>query len=98
VTDRERLANRRNADIIDFEHGGRTWTATVGRFADGRVAEVFLGASKESAIAAMAAESAIVASLALQHGCPYETIRHALNGRDVGPLSAALDLIDRGGQ
>jgi hypothetical protein len=30
---RERLPNRRAAELLDFEQGGRRWTATVGRFA-----------------------------------------------------------------
>jgi hypothetical protein len=90
---RARLPNRRAAELIDFEHQGRRWTATISRFPDGRVAEVFLSASKVSALAEMAAELAIVASLALQSGVSIETLRHALNGRDVGPLAKALELI-----
>jgi uncharacterized heparinase superfamily protein len=94
MSDRERLPDRRRAELIDFEHGGRRWTATVGRFADGRVAEIFLDAPKVSPIAEMAAAAAIVASLALQAGCLLATLRHALDGRDVGRLGAALALID----
>jgi hypothetical protein len=37
--------------------------------------------------------STIVASIALQSGCPLDTLRHAFSGRGEGPLSAALDLI-----
>ncbi len=91
--ERERLPNRRGAEIMTFTHGGRRWTATLRRFKDGRPAEIFLDATKESAVAEMAAEVAIVASLALQHGCPLETLRHALDGRDVGPLGAALAIV-----
>jgi hypothetical protein len=29
----------------------------------------------------------------LQSGCPLETLRHALDGRDAGPLGAALVLV-----
>src|ERR1700677_2623248 len=71
---RARLPNRRAAELIDFEHQGRRWTATISRFPDGRVAEVFLSASKVSALAEMAAELAIVASLALQSGVLIETM------------------------
>jgi hypothetical protein len=91
---RERLPNRRKAEVFDFDHGGRRWTLTVARFSDGRVAEVFLDGSKEAAVVALAQESAIVASLALQSGCPLETLRHALSGRNAGPLGAALALIE----
>ncbi len=33
MADRERLPDRRGAELIDFEHGARRWTATIGRFA-----------------------------------------------------------------
>jgi hypothetical protein len=89
---RERLPDRRKAELVDFEHNGRKWTATVGRFADGRVAEVFLDTSKGAAIGELAADAAIVASLALQSGCALETLRHALQDRQAGPLGTALAL------
>ena len=79
--------------MFDFAHGGHKWTAAIGQFPDGRLAELFLSASKVSALAELAAESAIVASLALQSGCPLNTLRHALSGRDAGPLGCALELI-----
>jgi hypothetical protein len=93
MSERERLPNRRAAEMFDFEHGGRRWTATVSRFPDRRVAEIFLDTPKVSSIGELAAEAAIVASLALQSGCPLETLRHALDGRDAGPLGAALLLL-----
>jgi hypothetical protein len=93
MSERERLSNRRAAEMFDFEHNGRPWTLTVGRFGDGRIAEVFLSTNKLSAVAELAAEAAIVASLALQSGLPLETLRHALDGRDAGPLGAALAII-----
>ena len=94
MSERERLPDRRGAELVDFEHGGRKWTATFGRFADGRIAELFIDGSKEAPIVELAQESAIVASLALQSGCALETLRHALAGRGAGPLGAALALID----
>ena len=90
---RERLPNRRIAELVDFQHGGRRWTATIGRFADGRVGEIFLDTPKASSIGDLAADAAIVASLALQSGCAVETLRHALAGRGTGPLGAALAMI-----
>jgi hypothetical protein len=90
---RERLPNRRSAELVDFEHAGRRWTVCVGRFDDGRIAELFLDAEKTSPLVELAQESAIIASLALQSGCPLETLRHALDGRDAGPLGAALVLV-----
>jgi hypothetical protein len=93
MANRERLPNRRAAELVDFEHAGRRWTVCVGRFDDGRIAELFLDAEKTSPLVELAQESAIVASLALQSGCPLETLRHVLNGRDAGPLGAALVLM-----
>ena len=37
-------------------------------------------------------------SIALQHSAPADVILHALAGRDVGPLAAALALIDEAGE
>jgi hypothetical protein len=74
------------------------YTAGLGYFADGRLAEVFLNAEKiGTAIEAAARDSAVVASLALQHGVPSETIRHALtrngDGTASGALGTLLDLL-----
>jgi hypothetical protein len=91
---RERLPDRRAGELFEFEHAGRKWTACIGRFADGRVAEVFLDTAKGAAVGELAADAAIVASLALQSGCPLETLRHALADRQAGPLGTAIALID----
>jgi hypothetical protein len=93
MSERERLPDRRGAELFDFAHGGRRWAAAIGRFADGRVAEIFIDATEETPLVELAQESSIVASLALQLGCPLETLRHALAGRSVGPLGEALGLI-----
>jgi hypothetical protein len=96
MSERKRLANRRRSEIIDFQHAGRSWTAAISRFDDGRIAEVFLNSEKDSTVAHLAQESAIVASIALQHGCALSTLRHAISGTGAGPLSAALELLDGG--
>ena len=91
---RETLPNRRGAEAVAFVHGGRRWRVNFARFVDRRLGEVFLDAEREGEIAEAARESALLASLALQHGCPVETLRHALDGREIGPLAAAFDAID----
>jgi hypothetical protein len=66
--------------VATFTHEGRSWTATAARFPDGRLAEIFLDAPKESPLADAAREAAIlasIASIALQHGASLETICHA---------------------
>jgi hypothetical protein len=93
MSEREKLPDRRAAERYAFEHDGRQWTATVSRFSDGRIAEIFLDAAKETPLVELARETAIVASLALQSGCSLGTLRHALAGRDIGPLGEALLLI-----
>jgi hypothetical protein len=98
MTSRNRLPNRRLAETFELECAGLRYTATVGRFADGNVAELFLNNHKSnSASDANARDAAIVCSLALQNGVPLETIRHALlrdsQGRPSTPLGIALDAI-----
>lgn len=94
---RRRLADRRGHEVVAFEHEGQRFVGGVGRFEDGSVAELFINGSKvASAAEASAQEAALVTSIALQYGCPLETIRHALtrNGVASGPLGALLILLD----
>jgi hypothetical protein len=95
---RERLPNRRLGETFELEVAGLRYTATVGRYADGRVAEIFLSNHKSNSAAdTNARDSAIVCSIALQCGADIETIRKALcrdsHGRASGPLGAVLDLL-----
>ena len=93
MTERQSLPNRRASLVFDIELNGLRYTASVSRFPDGRVAEIFLQNHKPGSQSDMnARDSAIVASLALQHGCSLEDLRHALL-RDASPLGAALQEI-----
>ena len=94
MNEHERLPDHREAEIVDFQHAGRSWTATIRRFADGRIAKVFIDGPKEPPVVELAQETAIVASLFLQSGCALETVSHALAGRSAGPLGAALAMVD----
>jgi hypothetical protein len=63
---------------------------------DGSLAEIFISNGKAGSDSDTAArDSAIVASIALQYGVPFEIIRHALmrnrDGSACGPLGGALD-------
>jgi hypothetical protein len=74
------------------------FTATVSRFADGRLAEIFITNHKSGSDADTAArDSAIVCSIALQFGADVETIRKALcrdsRGNASGSLGVALDML-----
>jgi hypothetical protein len=98
MTSRERLPNRRECESLEFEHAGLGFTLTSGYYHDGRIAEIFLSSHKPgSSIEAIARDSAIMASLALQFGAPLETIRAALtkdhDGQPATLLSAGLDAL-----
>jgi hypothetical protein len=95
---RERLPNRRQHELISFQHAGINYVAGIGRFADGRLAEVFLNGAKCGTDADTSAkDAAIVASLALQAGVSAAVIRHALtsnrDGSASGPLGRILDIV-----
>ena len=101
MTGRTQLPNRRQSEILSFEHGGQRFHGSVSLFDPydhERPAEVFLDAAKPgSAMNAMARDAAVTASLALQFGVPLDTLRSALtrddDGEPSGPLGRLLDLI-----
>src|SRR5215471_5465765 len=68
---RERLPNRRHHESFAFEHAGIRYTAGIGRFNDGQLAEIFLNGAKCGTDADTAAkDAAIVASLDPARGDP----------------------------
>jgi len=98
---RERLPNRRMSESFELELSRLRYTVTFSRFADGRVGEVFLQNSKPGSTSdCYMRDAAISASLALQWGCPLETLQRALlrdpQGNPATPLAVALDLIAQG--
>jgi hypothetical protein len=98
VAERERLPQRRECEGFDVEALGMHFHATVGRFPDGRVAEIVLTNHKAGSQAGiMASDSAVLCSIALQFGVPLDVIRHALMrdsmGKPSGPLGVVLDLV-----
>jgi ribonucleoside-diphosphate reductase alpha chain len=95
---RERLPNRRASISFEFNVGGLRYTASVSRFGDGRIAEVFIQNSKPGSTSdSYARDSGIAASLAMQHGCSLDALRRAVlrdpQGLASTPLGVALDLI-----
>ena len=96
---RERLPTRPASEASQFQHGGVHYTATISYFpGTNRLAEIFLGNGREgSDVDAAAKDSAVVASIALQHSVSVGTIRRALlrdpRGVASSPLGVALDLI-----
>ena len=76
MTTRERLPDRRPAETFDLVAGGLKYVCTVGRFADGRIGELFLRNHKSNSAADTSARhAAITFSIAVQHGADPETIR-----------------------
>ena len=94
MTERQRLPNRREHELLNFEHGGISYTAGVGRFENGQLAEIFLNTAKHgTAVDVNARDAALAASLLLQHGCSVDTLRQAptrnSDGSGSGPLACA---------
>ncbi len=98
MTERQRLPNRRASEVLDFESMSMRFTASVSRYADGRLAELFIDNHKAgSTIGTLVRDAAIIFSFAVQHGADSEAIRRALcrdsQGRALGPLGTILDLL-----
>jgi ribonucleoside-diphosphate reductase alpha chain len=95
---RERLSNRHASEQIAFTCGGFKFIATVSRFPDSRLGEIFLTNGKCGSDSDVSArDAAVVASIALQHGVSVDVLRKALmrdsQGRPSGPLGVVLDLV-----
>jgi hypothetical protein len=99
---RERLTYRRRCSTRAFVHAGMKFTVCAGYYPDGRIAKIFLSSDKPgSPIEAIGRDAAVVTSLALQHGCSIEIIRHALTKDHdgtpatlLGAAFAALAVVD----
>ena len=90
---RQRLPNRRGSIRFSFQYENRLYSATLSKFADGKLAEVFIDTQKpDSQLAVHAADAAVLASLLLQHGVTAAAIRHSI----AGPLATALAQAEEG--
>jgi len=98
MNQRRRLPDRRPCETFSFECNGLAYAASIGRFPNGELAEIFISNAKAGSHSdAAAKDCAVIFSLALQHGVPLETVSRALlrdsQGRASSPLGAALDEI-----
>src|SRR5262245_10862828 len=93
MSERRRIDNRRASLTFNFVCGRHEYTATVSYFSGtDQLAEIFLGNGRAgSDVDAASKDSAILASLCLQHGASVTTIRRAINHGS--PLACALDLL-----
>jgi hypothetical protein len=86
----ERLPARRGSTTFDFEVAGLRYTATVSRFSDGRIGELFINNHKSNSSAdTKARDAAIAFSIAVQHRADSEVIRRALCRNSDGGASGA---------
>jgi hypothetical protein len=95
---RRRLPNRRPCETFTFAHNGADFTASIGRYPDGAIGEIFIAAGHaNSALDALASDAAIAVSFALQHGADLDVMRAAMKrnprGEPTSPIGAALDLV-----
>jgi len=93
---RRTLPQRRAAETFDLRFWNQLFTVTIGFYADGRPGEVFIDGGKTGQdIQSTARDAAVVLSLALQHGVPPDTIRHAVTrGASEEPASILGAVID----
>jgi ribonucleoside-diphosphate reductase alpha chain len=100
TTGRRRLPNRHGHGLLDFEHAGIQYTASIGRFDDGRLAETLLNTAKHGMAVDVNARDAAVAAFSLFPYGPADTLRRTLtlngDGSASGPLAHALDLLAEG--
>jgi hypothetical protein len=92
------LAPRRESTGLSFEHDGVAYRATISRFEDGSIAELFLNAGKlGSAADKMAHDAAVIYSIARQYGVPervlYDALTKLKDGSPAGPLGLVLALL-----
>jgi hypothetical protein len=94
IETRRRFANCRGRELLSFEHRGIHFTAGVGRFENGDLAEISLNAHEHgTAVDVSERDAAISASLLLQHGCHVDTLR--IGGRGQGSRIAQSRSSDR---
>ena len=93
---RQALPQRRAAETFNIRFWNQPFTVTVGFFAEGTPGEVFIDSRKTGGdVESIARDAAVLLSLALQHGVPPETIRHAVTrGASEEPASILGAVVD----
>lgn len=99
MTIRHILPMRRRAETFELAFGGlvRVHTITLGFYDDDRIGEIFIcGGKSGETVEAIARDSAVVLSMALQHGVQLNTLQHAITRNSQGEPSSIIGaVIDR---
>src|SRR4051812_6058969 len=94
---REQLRPRRFAETFEIKnHGGKAavFQVTLGRYDDGRVGEVFISGGKSGTeVDANVRDTAILVSLALQHGVAIATLASAVTREGDGSPSTIMGVV-----
>lgn len=103
VTTRKKLPARRKSEVIELSHvlsngNSQQYFASVGRYADGSIGEIFLDMGRQSnEVANLARDAALILSIALQYGVPIEEMRASAGRSESGNphsvIGTALDLL-----
>jgi len=99
-SNREILPNRRFSESITISFQGERYNVTVGKYSDDRIGEVFIDRviSKSSSkigilLDGVCRDSAILLSLAIQHGTSLDTLRSAITRDEAGDPSTIVGVI-----
>jgi ribonucleoside-diphosphate reductase alpha chain len=91
---RIRLPDRRECTTFDVRHGAHAFQVTFGLYPDHTVGEVFISGGKVgSELEAVTRDSAILISLALQHGVRLDVVRHAITRNADGSPSSIIGAV-----
>jgi hypothetical protein len=97
---RETMPNRRFSASFTLDFQGERYDVTIGHYDDERVGEVFINRilGKASAkvgtlLDGVCRDSAILLSIALQHGTSLATLRHAVTRDEDGDPSTIVGVI-----
>jgi hypothetical protein len=93
---RETLPLRRRSETFELPFAGlrEPHIVTLGFYEDGRIGEVFINGGKSGEVVeAIARDSAVILSMALQHGVPLDIIARALTRDGQGQPQTIVGVI-----
>lgn len=91
---RESLPPRRGCETVEVLWLGTVIQIGVGRFDDGRISELFVTGPKAGTdVQHESRDAAIIVSLALQFGCPFETLVESLSRDERGRSSSLIGTV-----